>query len=67
MSIDNPTDAFDRALGAEERANEYACDLEDALQLAAIVILDKNLTKTQREKMIVELRPALEKVMAAHD
>lgn len=64
MSIDNPTSALDRALGAEERANERVCSLEDTLQLCTVVILDKNLTKDQRKKMIEALRPALDKVMA---
>jgi len=64
MSIDNPTTALDRALGAEERANERVCDLEDALQLCAVVILDKNLTPAQRKKLIAELRPEFDKVMA---
>ena len=63
MSIDNPTTALDRALGAEERANEYACKLEDTLQLCAVVILDANLTQAERKKLIAELRPELEKVM----
>lgn len=31
MSIDNPTSALDNALGAEERANERVCALEDQL------------------------------------
>ena len=29
MSINNPITALDRALGAEERANERVCALED--------------------------------------
>ena len=29
MSIDNPTTALDRALGAEERANIRVCEMED--------------------------------------
>ena len=64
MSIDNPTTALDRALGAEERANERVCELEDTLQRVAIVILDKNLTRAQRKKLIAEVRPELDKVMA---
>jgi hypothetical protein len=64
MSIDNPTTALDRALGAEERANERVCELEDTLQRVAVVILDKNLTRAQRKKLIAELRPELDKVMA---
>ena len=64
MSIDSPTTALDRALGAEERANERVCDLEDTLQLCAVVILDKNLTQAQRKKLIAELRPELDKVMS---
>ena len=31
MSIDQPITALDRALGAEERANERVCELEDIL------------------------------------
>lgn len=64
MSIDNPTTALDRALGAEERANERVCQLEDTLHRVAVVILDKDLTRAQRKKLIVELRPELEKVMS---
>lgn len=64
MSIDNQTTPLDRALGAEERANERVCNLEDTLQLCAVVILDENLSKAQRKKLIAELRPELDKVMA---
>ena len=64
MSINNPTTTLDRALGAEERANERVCDLEDVLQLCAVVILDQNLTQAQRKKLIAELRPELAKVMS---
>lgn len=65
MSIDNPTTALDRALGAEERANERVCALEDTLQRVAVVILSNDLTRAQRKKLIAELRPELDKVMAA--
>lgn len=42
MSIDNPTTPLDRALGAEERANERVCDLED--------LRDKLLSDVERYK-----------------
>lgn len=38
MSIDNPTSPLDRALGAEERANERVCALEDLLQECAALL-----------------------------
>ena len=57
MSIDNPTTALDRALGAEERANHRVCDLEDLRDE-----LQAKVTRLQGETGV--LRPELEKVMA---
>lgn len=64
MSIDNPASALDRALGAEERANVRVCQLEDALSRVAVCILSADLSKAQRKKLIAELRPEFDKVMA---
>ena len=64
MSIDNPSTALDRALGAEERANVRVCELEDALHRVAACILSADLSKAQRKKLIAELRPEFDKVMA---
>jgi hypothetical protein len=68
MSIDNPTTALDRALGAEERANQRVCELEDqleaALQLVAVAVLPAGITKEQRRKLIAQLRPGLARAMA---
>ena len=64
MSIDNPASALDHALGAEERANVRVCELEDALSRVAVCILSDDLSRAQRKKLIAELRPEFEKVMA---
>ena len=59
VSIDNPTTALDRALGAEERSNERVCVLEDTLasmHKAAICILSSTMSKKERKKLIAELR-----------
>jgi hypothetical protein len=66
MSIDNPTTALDRALGAEERAMVRVCDLEDALAAmhkVAVCILPSTMSKKERKKLIAELCPQFEKVM----
>lgn len=52
MSIDNPTCALDNALGAEERANERVCSLEDELELARFYKIDAMAALADNERCI---------------